>query len=141
MVDRFARTAPDGVKVLVVTDYTPGDLPYIDGLVGRLSVDDVPRCRHLRRGLGRGFVYACEGAGRCLDCHMSYEAAERARGRSAGGAGAFCQCCRVPVEPALLRPVVVEVGAWSILSALSPACAVVLLDRGGRSAPSSGGVR
>ncbi|MEV6116631.1 hypothetical protein AB0L59_30190 [Streptomyces sp. NPDC052109] len=132
LVDSFARTAPDGVKALVVTDYTAGDSPWVDGLAERLATGDVTRCKHLVHGSGSGFLYASEGYGRCLDCHVTDAAGEIAQGRAAGGMGAACQRCRAAVEPTLLRPVAVELAPWVVLSALCPLCAAVLLHEGQR---------
>lgn len=128
---------------MVVTDYTAGDSPWVDGLAERLTAGEVPRCKHLERGVDGGFLYASEGRGRCLDCHMTEVAGEIAQGRAAGGMGAACQRCRASVEPDLLRPVAVELAPWVVLSALCPLCAAVLLHEGQsgqRLVPAAGGV-
>lgn len=134
----------DGVKVLVVSDYTPGDSPWVDGLVERMSAEDVLRCEHLERRPNGGFLHASEGYGRCRDCHLEHAAAEIVSGVLGEGRGAKCGRCQAPADPALLRPVAVELGSWTVLSMLCPVCAAVLLHEGQRAqklATLSGGVR
>ncbi|MFF7754365.1 hypothetical protein ACFZCP_35200 [Streptomyces sp. NPDC007971] len=130
LVDSFARTTPGGVKVLVVSDYTPGDSPWVDSWAEWLLADDVPRCEHLSRRPGAGFLNGSERYGRCLDCHTEHAASEAVRGLLDGGRIAKCGRCEAAVVPALLRPVAVELGPWVLVSALCPVCATVLLHEG-----------
>ncbi|MGW1808248.1 hypothetical protein [Streptomyces sp. NPDC002078] len=126
-----------------MSDYTPGDSPWIDGVAERLLAGDVPRCEHLARRPGAAFVNGSESYGRCLDCYAERVASEAVWGLLASG-GAECGRCEASVVPALLRPVVVELGSWVFVSALCPVCAAVLLHEGQRGqelAASAGGVR
>jgi hypothetical protein len=132
------------VKVLVVSDYTPGDSPWVDGLADRLAAGDVPRCAHLSRRPGAGFVRGNELYGRCHDCHMERVTSETVQQLIGGCSGADCGRCEAPVDPGLLRPVAVELGPWVLVSALCPVCAALLLHEGQRGqglAPAAGGAR
>ncbi|MET8803600.1 hypothetical protein [Streptomyces sp. NPDC004546] len=132
------------MKVLVVSDYTPGDSPWVDGLADRLLTIDVPRCEHLSRRPGAGFLNGAEGYGRCLDCHTEHVASEAVRQLLGGGSDSECGRCEAPVDPLLLRPAAIELGSWVVVSALCPVCAAILLHEGqsGQAlAPSAGGVR
>ncbi|MFJ1552312.1 hypothetical protein [Streptomyces mirabilis] len=128
---RLARVAPQGARVLVVTDYTAGSSTWIDELTGRLLTDGMRSCRHLRRRPAPGLLYVGEGVGRCLDCHLQTD--PTAPGRAGG---AVCGRC-ASVAPALLKTVAVEVGSWVMLSALCPLCEVLLLHEGDQAAAAS----
>lgn len=132
---RFARAAPQGARVLVVTDYTAGSSPWIDELTGRLLTDDMQRCRHLRGRPGPGLLHVGEGVGRCLACHLQADptVSERAGGSACG------RC--VSVASAVLKVVAVEVGSWVMLSALCPPCEVLLLHEGDPAAAASRSAR
>ncbi|MFR0358633.1 hypothetical protein [Streptomyces sediminimaris] len=65
---RTGRRAPAEVPGLVLTDYTPGDSAWADGLREQLITADMPRCKDLEDRDGLGYVYAGEGYARCLPC-------------------------------------------------------------------------
>ncbi|MER7838445.1 hypothetical protein ABTY98_21785 [Streptomyces sp. NPDC096040] len=106
----------------------------------QLAAGDLRQCAHLSRGrCGAGYVRGTEGYGRCLDCHMERVVAETVQGMLDGDIGAECGRCNGAVDPALLRPVAVELGSWVLVAGLCPVCAAVLLHEGQSSA--AGGVR
>ncbi|MFD5818113.1 hypothetical protein [Streptomyces sp. NPDC127038] len=122
----FAHVAPDGVKALIVSDYVRGDSELLDGMVERVLTEDLPRCRHLRRRPGRGYLFATEGYARCLACHL-----ERTATGIPAGVTAQCGCCPGDLM-AGARPVVVEMASWVVVSAVCLGCARRVLDEGQR---------
>ncbi|MFF4356907.1 hypothetical protein [Streptomyces sp. NPDC001604] len=131
VAERIAREAPEGVRALVVSDYTSGESVWVDGLSERVLTADMPRCQHLERQGGEGYVYASEGYGRCLTCHL---------GSVAGARGEVSRCgrCRAAAGPVPLQPVAVQIGRWLLCSALCGLCAEFLLYEGRRSAGAAG---
>ncbi|WP_405671433.1 hypothetical protein [Streptomyces sp. NBC_01530] len=117
---RLARAAPHGVRLLLITDYTAGSSPWIDELIGRHLTEGPARCVHLRRRPGPGYLYVGEGFARCMRCHV-----ERA---GAGTVGAGCGRCGARADSVLRKAVAVEVGAWTLFSAVCPICEVLLLN-------------
>ncbi|MFI6662519.1 hypothetical protein ACIBL8_44240 [Streptomyces sp. NPDC050523] len=118
-VERYARHSPDGVRVLCLADYGVGDSSWVDGLRERVLRADMPRCRDLERHPGDGYVYAGEGYGRCLMCHVAATAA-------AGEESSGCGRCGTPVESAESRPIAVQLGSWVMCSTLCVRCVEVL---------------
>lgn len=123
--ERFAPVAPDGAGVLVVSDYASGDSLWVDELRNRVLTADMPRCRHLERQPGEGYVDAAKGHGRCLACHP---------GRMAAGRDESLECgrCRVAGESTGLRPVAIQLVPWVMCSALCLLCAEFLVYEGRR---------
>ncbi|MFD6998797.1 hypothetical protein ACFWA5_21565 [Streptomyces mirabilis] len=129
--ERLARETPDGVRVIVVSDYTPGDSVWVDGLRERVLSADMPRCKDLEGQPGEGYVYAGEGYARCLPCHLGQMAAARDTASQCG------RCCAA-AGPVPLRPVAVQLGRWVLCSALCGLCAEFLAYEGRRSAGAAG---
>lgn len=131
---RFAQVAPAGMRALVVSDPTPGDVPWIDRLIEQRLTPDMPRCPHLQQG--EGFLHAHEGFGRCARCHLGHVAALAV----AGVWGAGCAGCGTGSRA--WRPVAIEAGRWTLITTVCELCAAGLVAVGQRaSVVSSGAVR
>lgn len=125
---RLVRVAPQGVRMLVVTDYTVGASPWIDELAGRLLTDGMQRCSHLQRRPAPGYLHAAEGVGRCLACHLRAGTEQPDR--------AVCGRCAA-AAPTPRKAVAVEVRPWLLFSSLCGPCEVLLLHERDQAAAAS----
>ncbi|XES00555.1 hypothetical protein HEP87_60110 [Streptomyces sp. S1D4-11] len=115
--------------MLVITDYTAGSSAWIDELIERHLTAGPRRCSHLRRRPRPGYLYVGDGFARCARCHVDHAAAS--------AVGADCGRCGSCAGTALRKAVAVEVGPWTMFSAVCPVCELLLLHERDQAAAAS----